>query len=144
VLLSAIITDTEIIFMRTETQDLSELIVFLKIMGPYYLCSSNGITHTNILIVNGHFNSLSLIYTIEHWYTHSDGSKLRQWRVQVLGQEHHHILPTKCRYKNMFFSRNQLLQLLEPVLFYAALVSTAFWIMYFLFTKDPLERNFFH
>jgi hypothetical protein len=40
--------------------------------------------------------------------------------MQVLGQEHRHVLPAKTSYKNAFFSGNRLLQLLEPVLFYTA------------------------
>jgi hypothetical protein len=38
----------------------------------------------------------------------------------VLGQEHRHVLPAKTSYKNVFFSLNRILQLLEPVLFYTA------------------------
>jgi hypothetical protein len=37
--------------------------------------------------------------------------------ICVLGQEHHHTLHTKTSYKNVFFSHNRLLQLLERVLF---------------------------
>jgi hypothetical protein len=39
----------------------------------------------------------------------------------------------------VFFFHNRLLQLLEPVLFYTASVSTAFWLVYFLSKKDPVE-----
>jgi hypothetical protein len=34
------------------------------------------------------------------------------------------------------------LHLLEPVLFYAALVSTSFGLLYFLSKKDPVKHTF--
>jgi hypothetical protein len=43
----------------------------------------------------------------------------------------------KIIYKNVFFCCNRLLHLLEPVLFYMALVSVAFCLIYFLSKKDP-------
>jgi hypothetical protein len=61
--------------------------------------------------------------------------------MQVLGQEHCHILPAKTNYKNVFFCHNCYLQLLEPVLFYMAPVSTPFCLAY-LSKKDPAESNF--
>jgi hypothetical protein len=42
-------------------------------------------------------------------------------KCKVLGQEHYHVLPAKTIYKNVLFSCNRLLQLLEPVLFYMAI-----------------------
>jgi hypothetical protein len=41
-------------------------------------------------------------------------------KCKVLGQEHRHVLPAKTSCKNAFFSRNHILQLFEPVLFYTA------------------------
>jgi hypothetical protein len=35
---------------------------------------------------------------------------------ESFGQEHCHVLPAETSYKNAFFSRNRILQLLEPVL----------------------------
>jgi hypothetical protein len=66
--------------------------------------------------------------------TPSGGTKLHQWTKWVCSQEHHIIgLPAKISYKNMFFCCNCLLQLLELLLFYTALVSTAFCLVYLLF-----------
>jgi hypothetical protein len=60
-----------------------------------------------------------------------------------LGQEQRHVMPAKSSYRNVFFSHNHLLQLIEPVLFDVVLVSTAFCVVYFLSKKDPVEHTFF-
>jgi hypothetical protein len=43
--------------------DLPLWIVCSKGTGPHYSCSSNGTTHNNLLILKGHFKSLSRINT---------------------------------------------------------------------------------
>lgn len=59
-----------------------------------------------------------------------------------MGQEHHHVLSAKIIYKKAFFFHNCLFQVLEPVLSYMALVTTVFYLMYFLPKKDPVEQTF--
>jgi hypothetical protein len=51
-----------------------------------------------------------------------------------------YVLTTKTSYKNAVFSHSCLLQLLEPVFFYIALVST-FCLVYFLSKKVPVEST---
>jgi hypothetical protein len=46
----------------------------------------------------------------EHWYTHSDGTKLDHWEMQVWGQEHCHLPNHKSQSQNPFLFCNGLLQ----------------------------------
>jgi hypothetical protein len=41
--------------------------------------------------------------------------------MRVLDQEHYHVLPVKASYKNVFFSYNDILKLLEPVYIYTSI-----------------------
>jgi hypothetical protein len=117
----------------------------LKKYGPHYSCSSNGMPHTNLLNVKGHFKSLSRINTVQIPIVLSIGTPT-QMKPSFISEE--------CKFwvKNteMYCRKHQLrkyvllsynhLHLLQPVLYG---LSTVFCLVYFLYKKDQLERTFF-
>jgi hypothetical protein len=96
--------------------------------------------HTPVLILMGHFKSLSQINTSPVPIVLS---------IDTPTQMELSFISEKCKFwvENiiMYCLQNPIIKVVlsfELVLFYVALVSMAFYIVYFLFKKDPVESIF--
>jgi hypothetical protein len=103
---------------------------------------------TNYLIVKKHFKSLSRINTASVPIVLNIDTPTQMLpslvgeKYKVFGPGTPSYVVRKITYGNAIFSVNLFLRLLQPVLFYTALGSTAFCPVHFLSKKDPVERSF--